>query len=86
MFSLSLVLAVESMCLASVLVLALSAHSIFWFSGSGINPQIVLSQPRQMNKLSSAQNTNASTVKLKLSNVSTGPIRAITKYLNINYC
>jgi hypothetical protein len=85
MFKNSGSLSVDSLCLLSVVVgyLYTKFNSLVFFSG--INPQIIPTQPLSMNKLSSAQTTNKPSVSSNLYAVSTGPIRAITKYLNIYY-
>ena len=51
----------------------------------GINPTFVPTETSLINSLSSAHFMNTSLVNLGFSNVSTGPIRAITKYLTIYY-
>ena len=54
------------------------------FVGS-INPVFVPTQTSLINSLSPARFMNSSLVNFSFSNVSTGPIRAITKYLTIYY-
>ena len=75
-------LAVDSLCVGGVVSGGLfTTENNFSFS-SGITDVFVPTKPYLINKLSSVQTTNNSSVNLKLSDVSTAPIRAITKYLN----
>jgi hypothetical protein len=78
----SSLLTVDSMCVDSVVNDGLFTHkNVFSFS-SGINSVFVPTKTGLINNLSPALNTNNLSVNLNLSNVSTVPIRAITKYLN----
>ena len=75
-------LVVESLCLSSVVSRGLSdLKNISKFS-SGINTGFLPTQQDLINSLSPDQNINNLSVNLNLSNVSTIPIRTITKYLN----
>lgn len=75
-------LVVDSLCVGSVVSRGLFApKNIINFSG-GINPYFVPTEAYLINNLSPNQSSNNLSVNLDLYNVSTAPIRAITKYLN----
>jgi hypothetical protein len=75
-------LVVDSMCVGGVVSRDLFAPINIINFNSGINPYFVPTEAELINKLSPTQNSNNLSVNLDLYNVSTAPIRAITKYLN----
>jgi hypothetical protein len=75
-------LAVDSLWVDSVVSTGLFTLKNNFSFGGGITQVFVPTETYLINKLSPAQTTNDSSVNLKLYDVSTAPIRAITKYLN----
>jgi hypothetical protein len=85
MFKSGCLLVVDYLCFISAVTTGLFTQNKSVVFAGGINPRFVPTEASLINKLSSVQIKNTSLVNLELSNVSTGPIRAITKYLTIYY-
>lgn len=77
------VLVVDSVCLISVVVRGLYTKLSKVSYVSGINSYFIPSNTAAINTLSPAIKLNITSINLSLCAVSTGPIRTITKYLNI---
>ena len=75
-------LVVDSLWLISVLSINLFTNKKGFVLVGGINPYFVPTKPNLINSLSPIQFNNKTSVNFKFSNVSTRPIRAITRYLN----
>jgi hypothetical protein len=82
MFSLSCLLAVDYLGFDGALMPCLFTENLSTDFVGGTNPIFVPTETHLINKLSTVQLTNISTVNLEFSSLSTAPIRAITKYLN----